>query len=191
MYQWLENNGRRSNYRANDVSATPSCLSLPSVSVCITNLKSKLSEISCQVGDLSLTVFDECRNQTSAAAVFVPLLLHCCEGGHIHRLAVINDTGAWSLKKCKFMHEAEQNGPLCSAEAGWHFLKWCNVFSCVMISLSFFFTCRYSIQGKKRKQQMRLDSEIYSLSLQQVCWVEATIDVLGGFLRSVDILGSN
>lgn len=38
---------------------------------------------------------------------------------------------------------------------------------------------------------MRLDSEIYSLSLQQVCWVEATIDVLGGVLRSVDILGSN
>lgn len=113
----------------------------------------------------------------------MPLLLHCCsavlanccEGGHIHRLAVINDTGAWSLKKCKFMHEAEQNGPLCSAEAGWHFLKWCNVFSCVMISLSFFLTCRYSIQGKKRKQQMHLDSEIYSLSLQQVCWVEGTI----------------
>lgn len=88
---------------------------------------------------------------------------------------------AWSRTEWPFVQQrlgdTSLNGVTCLAALWSHW--------------GFFLTCRYSIQGKKRKQQMHLDSEISSLSLQQVCWVEATIDVLGFFLRSVDILGSN
>lgn len=35
---------------------------------------------------------------------------------HIHRHAAANQTLTWRLRKCKFMHEAEQKWPLCFGE---------------------------------------------------------------------------